>query len=344
MEVPIRGFGSDNHSGVHPTLLQAITEANLGHVPAYGTCEYSRRAKEIIRGHFGQNAAIFWTLTGTASNVLCLDALTQPYQAILCTEHSHLNVDECGAPERWTGCKLLPCRTTNGKLTEESLLPYLIRGGDQHYAQPRVLSITQPTEVGTLYSIEELRTLIDFAKSKGLLIHMDGARLSNAVAALGCTFKEMTTDLGVDAVSLGGSKGGFLLGEAVIFPQGDPTKNFAYIRKQALQLPSKARFIAVQFERYFGTTLWHDIASHTLSMAKTLEDALNNLPEVHISYPVQSNAVFAQIPKAWVKPAREHYFFYVWEPSKTEIRLMTSFDTQPTDIQGITRVFADLSR
>ena len=314
-----RGFGSDNHSGIHPALLEAIQTINHGHTPSYGIDTYSQKAKATLRKHFGDQADVFWTLTGTASNVLCLDALAQPYEAVLCADISHLNLDECGAPERWLGSKLLPCRSHQGKLSIDSLQPHLIRGGDQHYAQPKVLSITQPTELGTVYSIEELKTLIDFAHGKGLLVHIDGARLTNAAVSLGCTLKEMTTDLGVDAISLGGTKGGFLIGEAVIFPKGDPTKRFSFMRKQALQLPSKTRFIGVQFERYFGTSLWRDVAEHSLTMASALEKALQGISEVSISYPVQSNAVFARIPKAWVKAAKASYFFYVWEPSNSEV-------------------------
>lgn len=338
-----RGFGSDNHSGVHPELLEAIQQVNTGHAPAYGIDNYSQNAKTILKEHFGSKADIFWTLTGTASNVLCIEALAQPYQSILCTEMSHLNVDECGAPERWTGSKLIACQSTNGKLTIDALKPHLIRGGDQHFSQPRVLSITQPTEVGTLYSLDEIKSLVEFAKSKGLLVHVDGARLSNAAVALNCSFSALTTELGIDAISLGGSKSGFLLGEAVIFPNGDPTGHFAFMRKQALQLPSKTRFIGAQFERFFGTSLWKDIAQKSLDMANYLKQAIEDIPGVTISYPVESNAVFAEIPKSWIKPARRKFFFYVWNPDKSQVRLMTSFDTSRNEIDALAALFRQLA-
>ncbi|MED5465458.1 MAG: low specificity L-threonine aldolase [Myxococcota bacterium] len=342
MTQPTRGFGSDNHSGVHPQILDAIVMANTNHAPSYGTDPLSAQAKAALKKHFGDRADIFWVFTGTAANVLAINALTQSHHAVLCADISHLNMDECGAPERWTGCKLLTCPTTHGKLQVQDLEKHLIRRGDQHYAQPRVLSITQPTEVGTVYSLSELRTLADFAHRNDLLFHIDGARLSNACITLDCTLGEMTTEVGADAVSFGGTKNGFLLGEAVVFPQGDPTGHFRFLRKQALQLPSKTRFLAAQFLAFMQNDLWRDIATHSNSMATLLAEGLREFPEIRVTHPVQSNGVFAQIPKHWVKRARERYFFYVWDPAITEVRLMCSFDTTTEDIAGLLGAFRDL--
>lgn len=337
-----RGFGSDNHSGVHPQILNAIEKANQGHAAAYGTDEVSRRARRALQGAFGARAAIYWVFNGTAANVLALDALTDPHHAILCADTSHLHLDECGAPERWTGCKLLTLPTTDGKISIDSIPPHLIRRGDQHYAQPRVLSIAQPTELGTVYTREELQALGDFAHKNDLLFHLDGARLPNAAAFLECDLGCLTTRVGVDALSLGGSKNGFLFGEAVIFPGGDPSKRFRFLRKQALQLPSKTRFIAAQFEAFMDQELWRHIATHSLKMARLLASALQEIPEIEITHPVQSNAVFARIPRPWVKAARKKAFFYVWDERSCEIRLMTSFDTTEEDIARLLRTFREL--
>jgi len=344
MTSPNRGFGSDNHSGVHPRILCALVKANADHAPAYGTDEYSRRAGRALKDTFGKNTDIFWVFNGTAANVLALDALTESHHAVLCADTSHLHLDECGAPERWTGCKVLAAPTRHGKLSTDALLPHLIRRGDQHYAQPRVLSIAQPTELGTVYTLDELRTLGEFARAHHLLFHIDGARLPNAAAFLQCDLGAITTAGQVDALSLGGSKNGFLAGEAVIFPNGDPSERFRFLRKQGLQLPSKTRFIAAQFEEYLRADLWRDIAVHSLEMAQLLARGLRKFPEIQISHPVESNAVFARIPKAWVKPARKKSFFYVWDPNPCEIRLMTTFDTTEEDINQLLRTFEGLQQ
>lgn len=339
-----RGFGSDNHSGVHPLLMDAILEANIAHTPSYGTDPWSEKAQTLFKEHFGPQSQTFFVFNGTAANVLALKAITPSYQAIFCADNSHLNVDECGAPEFFTGAKLITLPTQNGKMSVEALEEYYIRRGDQHFSQAQVLSLTQPTELGTVYSLQELKELITWAKSKKMFVHIDGARLSNAVVSLNTTFKAMTTDLGVDVVSFGGTKNGLMMGEAVIFLNKDLAKDFKYLRKQAAQLPSKTRFIACQFVKYLEGDLWKSIASHSVSLAQKLHQAVSNISQVEVTVPSQSNAVFAKIPQAWVKPLREKYFFYVWNEKTFECRWMTSWDTQAEDIEGFIDALKELSK
>ncbi len=327
-----RGFGSDNHSGVHPEILQAILDANIEHAPSYGTDHWSERCEKLFQKEFGAQTQTFFVFNGTASNALSLRAMLAPYQSVLCADLSHLNVDECGAPEYFTGAKLIPLPSKMGKITLEDLKSAMIRKGDQHYCQPKVISLTQPTELGTVYGLEEVRAICQWAHAEKIWVHVDGARLSNAAFTLGVSFKQLTTDLGVDVVSLGGTKNGFLMGEAVLFLNPALAENFKYIRKQSAQLPSKTRFIAAQFERYFTGELWQKIAKSSCEMAEHLYKGLKEFPQIEITSLRQSNAVFAKIPKAWVKTLREHSFFYVWDEKTFECRLMTSWDTTTGDI------------
>lgn len=327
-----RGFGSDNHSGVHPELMQALIEANRGHAPSYGTDVWSEKAEQKFKEHFGPDTQVFYVFNGTAANALALRALAQSFESVLCSDVSHINVDECGAPELFFGGKLISVKSTEGKITPEGLKPHLIRGGDQHFSQPRVLSLTQPTELGTVYSLEELKALCDFAKTHRLLIHIDGTRISNASHWLKAPFKEFTTDLGVDVVSFGGTKNGLMFGEALLFLQKGAVKSFKFIRKQAAQLPSKSRFLAASFDRYLTNSLFQEISSHECKMAEHLCQELLKIPQIKVTQPRQSNAVFAIIPKTWIKILRQDFFFYVWDEATFECRLMTSWDTQVEDI------------
>jgi threonine aldolase len=339
-----RGFGSDNHSGIHPEILAAIAQANTGHAPSYGTDEWSLRAEAAFQKHFGPQAKAFFVFNGTAANVTALKALTQSFQSIFCSDVSHINVDECGAPEFFTGAKLIPIPSLQGKIRLEDLEQAFIRRGDQHYSQTQTLSLTQPTELGTLYSIAELKELIGWAKKNKIAVHLDGARLGNAAHALGLSWKELTTDLGVDVVSMGGTKNGFMMGEAVVFLNSELARDFKYLRKQAAQLPSKSRFVAAQFLAYFENDLWQKIARHSCAMAMELFEKVQGIPGVEVSHRPESNAVFARIPKAWVKPLRDTYFFYVWNEKTFECRWMTSWDTQTQDIDGFTQKLKELSR
>jgi threonine aldolase len=327
-----RGFGSDNHSGAHPKILEAILTANQGHAPSYGTDEITKNCLQIIKNNFGTATEAFFVFNGTAANVLCLRAGLQSYESYLASDQSHLHWDECGAPEFFSHCKTLLLPTVDGKIDFSQLPRSLPRKGDQHYAQTKLLSLTQPTELGTCYSLSEMKSLISWAKANHLFIHIDGARLSNACWALGCTFKELTTDLGVDLVSFGGTKNGFLYGEMVLVLNPTLQKNFQWIRKQSAQLPSKSRFIAAQFLAYFDQDLWKDIATHSCTKAQKLAREIEGLPSMRVLYPVESNAVFVHFPRPWLKELRKDHFFYVWDEAQFSCRLMTSWDTKDEDL------------
>lgn len=339
-----RGFGSDNHAGIHPRILESLLAANTEHAPAYGTDEWTEAAVGEFKKQFGPDAQVFFVFNGTAANVTALRALAKPHQSVFCSDVAHIHVDECGAPEYMAGCKLLPLPSVNGKLQIETLEKAFIRRGDQHYSQTQVLSLTQPTELGTTYCVQELKDLIQWAKARKLYVHIDGARLSNAAFFLKKNFKEITTDLGVDIVSFGGTKNGLMMGEAVVILNKELAADFKYIRKQSAQLPSKTRFIACQFEAYFKNNLWQDIAGHSYEMALYLYESCKNIPGVRVREVPQSNAVFATIPSHWVKKLREHYFFYVWDETTFECRWMTSWDTQKQDIDGFVQLLKELSQ
>ncbi|WP_413584273.1 threonine aldolase family protein [Bdellovibrio sp. HCB274] len=339
-----RGFGSDNHAGVHPRILDSLKEANVEHAPSYGTDEWTEDAARSFKSHFGSQAQVFFVFNGTAANVTALRAITRPWQSVLCADVAHINVDECGAPEQMGGFKLQPVPSVDGKISVEKLEQHFIRRGDQHFSQSAVLSITQPTELGTVYSLNELRELILWAKERKLHVHIDGARLANAAVSLQKSFQEITTDLGVDVVSFGGTKNGLMMGEAVIFLNKALAHDFKYVRKQSSQLPSKSRFIACQFIEYFKNDLWKEIAGNSLERARDLYHAVRDIPGVVVRNEPASNAVFAKIPSTWVKPLREKFFFYVWDENTFECRWMTSWDTQTEDIQNFANAIKELSR
>ncbi len=329
----MKGFGSDNHSGIHPDILKKFIESNIEHQPSYGTDTYSEQAIEFFKNYFGKNCDVHFVYNGTAANVLCLRAALKDYESFLCSDVSHLNIDECGAPEFFSG-KLIPVKSENGKIILSELEKYVIRKGDQHYSQPRLISLTQPTELGTCYTLNEIKNIVSFAKKHNMHVHIDGARLTNAVVYLKTTFKEMITDLGIDIVSFGGTKNGLAFGEAVLILNKDLQKDFKYIRKQSAQLPSKTRFIASQYIGYFQNDLCFKIAQHSLAMAQLLRQKIETLTDIQITEKTESNAVFAKIPKHLISTLREKYFFYVWNEKTYECRLMMSWDTTPEDIQG----------
>ena len=327
-----RGFGSDNHSGISPEILEAIGKANTVHALAYGEDEYTVALEKEIKRHFGQQASIYPVFNGTGANVLCIDAMLRSHNAVICAETAHINVDECGAPQRITGAKLLTVATHDGKLTPEMIKQHLHGIGFQHHSQPRVVSVAQSTELGTLYTLEELKTLSDFVHANNMLLHIDGARLANAAVALGCTFRQMTTDIGADAVSFGGTKNGLMMGESVVLLNPALNEDFLYRRKQAMQLCSKMRFVSAQFLAYLENDLWRRNAEHSNAMAQLLYQQVKDLPGLEIVYPVQVNAVFAKLPhEVWTK-LLEHYFFYDWDEAENVVRWMCSFDTQKEDI------------
>lgn len=329
-----RGFGSDNHSGISPEVLQAIAGANDQHALAYGDDEWTLRLKHLFRHHFGDQARVYLVFNGTGANVLNIDAMCRSHEAVVCAETAHINVDECGAPQRVVGCRLLTVDTPDGKLTPQLVATRLHGFGFEHHSQPRAISITQSTELGTLYTLDEIRALADQAHSHNMYLHMDGARLANAAVALGCSFKEMTTDCGVDCLSFGGTKNGLLMGESVVLLNPALDVDIKYRRKQMTQLCSKMRFMAAQFEVYFNAGLWQRNAAHSNRMAKLLRDELQDVPGVRIMYPVQVNSVFAQLPKDAWHALQQEYFFYDWDEDNDVVRWMCSFDTTEEDIHN----------
>jgi threonine aldolase len=335
MNRPKRGFASDNNAGVHPRVMDAVRTANHGHAVAYGDDVYTETAVRLFRERFGARAEVFFVFGGTGANVSALAALTRPHQAVVCAETAHVNVDECGAPERFSGCKLLALPTPDGKLRPEQIEPLLARLGDQHHVQPRVVSISQPTELGTVYTVAELSRLAEFAHARGMLLHVDGARLSNAAAHLGVSLGEMTAGAGVDVLSFGGTKNGMMYGEAVVFFDPALAADFLFVRKQAAQLPSKMRFVAAQFTALLTEDLWLQTASHANRMAQLLAAELRGVPGVTITQPVESNAVFAVLPPGAAARVRERFFFYVWNEQTSEVRLMCSFDTTEQDVRDL---------
>ncbi|UCH13954.1 MAG: low specificity L-threonine aldolase [Bacteroidales bacterium] len=332
-----RGFASDNNSGIHPDILKSIERANSGHVIAYGDDIYTRRAILKIKEHFGKDVEVFFVLTGTAANVLGLTVSTNTFNSIICAETAHINVDECGGPENFSGCKVIPVETPDGKINIGSLKKHVRGFGFEHHSQPKIISISQPTELGTVYSPDEINELGKYAHKYNMLLHMDGARLSNAVVSLGVEFKDITADAGVDILSFGGTKNGMLFGESVIFFNRKLAENFKYIRKQGMQLASKMRFISAQFETYLTNDLWKKNAVYANNMAQLLYRELSELKQIKITQKVQSNSVFAVLPGKYIKKLQDEYFFYVWDEGKSEVRFMTSFDTTEEDIYTFTQ-------
>ena len=328
-----RGFASDNNASVHAEVLEAIGRANEGHTVAYGSDRYTDSAVGKFRDEFGSDVAVFFVFNGTAANVLSLQALTRPFHAVLCPEFSHIYMDECGAPERFTGCKLVPLPAPGGKLTVETVASAYHGIGDQHHVQPRVISITQSTEMGTVYTPAEIEALARFAHEREMFLHMDGARISNAGAAQQLTLRQATRDLGVDVLSFGGTKNGLMGAEAVVFFRPELAEDFAFVRKQGMQLASKMRYLAVQMEALLTKDLWRRNADHANRMARLLEQQVKKIPRVRIVYPVDSNGVFAQIPRAAMKKIQDRYFFYVWNEEESVARWMCSFDTTEADVR-----------
>ncbi len=330
---PARSFASDNNAAVHPKVLQALMAVNLGHAVGYGDDSCTRRVTRIFQRHFGVGTQVFFVFNGTAANVLSLAALTDSYHAVICGEAAHVYADECGAPEKFTGCKLLPVPTTDGKLTVASVEHACYGLGDQHHVQPRVISITQATEVGTVYQAPEIKTLARFAHRRGMFLHMDGARLANACASLGLNLRQATRDLGVDVLSFGGTKNGALGAEAVVFFDAKLAANFQYLRKQGMQLASKMRFVSAQFEALLSRGLWLKNARHANRMAKLLEKEVRSIPGVKVVYKVEGNGVFARIPQSAIARLQKRYFFYVWDDVQSVVRWMCSFDTTEEDVK-----------
>jgi threonine aldolase len=338
-------LGSDNHSGIHPRIAEAILRLNVGHAPAYGTDDVTEEANKTVKAVFGASCEPYFLFNGTAANVLCLRSLIESHEAVITADTAHLQLDECGAPENTIGCKLLLVPSADGKITPEGIEKHLIRLGDQHYAQPKVVSITLPTELGTCYTMAELKMLREYTHKNNLYLHIDGARLIYAAHFLKCSLRDITEGLGADAVSFGGTKNGLLFGEIALLYNDSAKKKFKYIRKQNMQLPSKMRFLAGQFQEFLREPgLYREVAEHGHAMAKYLAAGLKEFPEVKITQKVEANALFVQIPKDWFKPLRDAFFFYVWDEHEFVMRWMISFDVTKNDIDAFLNLMRKLSR
>jgi threonine aldolase len=328
----MKAFASDNTSGVHPRILNSIMESNVGHAQSYGIEQTTERMNALFKETFSPQTEAFLVFNGSSANVLGLSALVRPHEGVICGDLSHLAVDECGAPEKWLGSKLFTTPTHQGKLRPADIEKHLIRKGDQHYSQPRAVSITQPTELGTTYTIAELKEISALCKKHGLYLHMDGARLANATAFLKCELKNITSDVGVDVLSFGGTKNGLLNVEAIVFFNSQLAKDFKFNRKQGMQLASKHRFQSCQFDTYLRTGLWKEIAEHVHSLAKLLEEELKAIPQIELVAPVESNGIFAKVPKSLIHPLKKEFFFYVWDEFENVVRWMITFDHTEKDI------------
>lgn len=333
-----KGFASDNNSGVHPEIFKAMEAANFGHVTGYGDDSYTLDAIEIFKKEFGEDTEVFFVFNGTGANVTGLSSATHSFHSIICAETAHIQVDECGAPEKFTGCKLLPVASVNGKLTPQAIQHHLYGFDFEHHSQPRIISISQTTELGTVYRPVEIRELADLAHKNNMLLHMDGARIANAAVALNMDFREFTRDCGVDILSFGGTKNGMMMGEAVLIFNPELAVNTKYIRKQSMQLFSKMRFVGAQFIAYFKDDLWQKTATHANKMAKLLEGEILKIPQIKITRPVEANGVFAEIPQEIIEPLQQRFFFYIWDETKSEVRWMTSFDTEENEIFEFTKL------
>lgn len=341
---PVRSFASDNNAGIHPEVLKAISASNRGHAVGYGDDPFTTSAVQKFKQHFGEDAEVFIVFNGTAANCLSLRALTESFHAVICTAVAHIYTDECGAPEKFTGCKLIPIGAPDGKLTVESVHRAYHGIGDQHHVQPRVVSITQATETGTVYKPDEIKSLARFAHEHEMFLHMDGARIANAAADLGKSLRQATRDLGVDVLSFGGTKNGLMGAEAVVFFDDKLAHNFQYLRKQGMQLASKMRFISAQFDALLTNNLWLQNAQHANRMARLLEKEVTKIPQVKIVYKVEANGVFAKIPRQAIAKLQKRYIFYVWNEEESVVRWMCSFDTTAEDVQQFAKFVAQTIR
>lgn len=331
----MRSFASDNNSAVHPQVIEAITAANTDHAFGYGEDPWTDQATKMVEGLFARPSVPLFTFNGTGSNTMALQLLTRPYHIIFTAETGHIAVDECGAPAKATGCTIRQIPTTDGKLTPELLLPYMTNFGVEHHSQPGAIYISQCSELGTIYTPEELKKLCDFAHKYGMKVHLDGARIANAAAALGKSIDEVSAACGVDSMVLGGTKNGLMGAECVVVFDPSLALEARYARKQACQLASKMRYISAQFVAYLTDNLWKDCAIHANTMAQKLAKALSDKPYVHFTQKVESNQLFLTLPREISKELEKHFHFYYWNEAIGEIRLVTSHDTTDEDIASL---------
>ncbi|MGD0880642.1 MAG: low specificity L-threonine aldolase [Acidimicrobiales bacterium] len=340
---PRRTFASDNWAGVHPQVLEAIARANDGgHTPAYGADPWTTEAERLFHDRFGPDAEIYFSFNGTGANVVGLQSLLRPHEAVVCADSAHINVDECGAPERFLGSKLLGVPTPDGKLTPELVASAVTGIGDEHHVQARVVSITQSTEVGTVYTVDEIAALARWAHAHAMFLHLDGARIANAAASLDVDLGAFGQEVGVDVLSFGGTKNGALGAEAVISFRDESETGLRFIRKQSMQLSSKMRFVAAQFVALLTDDLWRTSAEHANAMARRLAAGASAVPGVRLAYPVQANGVFAVLPPTITAGLQSEYPFYVWDPTADVVRWMASFDTTEDDVDRFVGRLAEL--
>ncbi len=335
-------FGSDNHSGVHPQVWEALRKADSGYCPAYGDDPLTLEVLARVEALFGGDCEASFVITGTGANVVSLQNYVRSFHAVFCAATAHINVDECGAVQKFTQARLQVIDTPDGKLTPGLISPKLLNNRDQHHSQGRVVSITQSTEYGTLYTLQELRSLAEFAHQHGMYLHIDGARLANAAAALNCSLQAMTKDVGADIVSLGGAKNGLLFGEAVVSFRPELTSDIRFYRKQCTQLFSKMRYVAAQFEAYLEGDLWRANALHANTMASMLASRLAEIPQVSITQPVTVNSVYVILPRPITPALQERFHFYMWNEALNEVRLMCSYNTTPEMIAEFVQTLQDM--
>lgn len=335
-------FASDNYSGVHPAVMRALAEANAGHAASYGADVFTARAVEKFKELFGDSIEVFLVYNGTGANVLGLQALTRSFHSILCAELAHINVDESTAPEKFLGCKLIPVAAPNGKMSAGDIEAKVQRMDDQHHPQAKVISLSQSTEYGTVYSVDELKTISAVARKHNLYLHMDGSRIANAAVSLNTTLAAFTRDAGVDVLSFGGTKNGMMFGEAIIVFNPALAGELKYFRKQGMQLHSKMRFIGAQFTALLTDDLWKKNAAHANRMATLLQQELLQVREVKITQSVDANGIFAIFPRSIIEPMQKEHFFYVWNEKTAEVRLMCSFDTTEEEVRSFAKKLKEL--
>lgn len=328
----MKSFASDNNSGVHPLIMDAIVKANQGHAVGYGDDEWTRQADLQLSKIFGEDIQPYYAFNGTGSNMIALQAATLPFHSIITASTGHINVDECGAPAKFTSCMVKEIMTSDGKLTPELIAGQLHGFGDQHHSQPKIVYLSQATELGTIYTPEELKAICDYVHSFNMYVHMDGSRLANACAALNIGMKELSRDCGIDILSLGGTKNGMMMGEAVISFRPELNENLKFYRKQSAQLYSKMRYLSAQFIAYFENDLWLKNAGQANRMATLLAEKLQDHKDIRITQKVESNAIFLIMPKDLIEKMRKHYFFYTWNETNNEVRLVCSWDTAEEDV------------
>lgn len=337
-------FKSDNNSGIHPKVLEAIGKVNFEHDLAYGGDETTKEAIDKISEIFGKEVDVYFVTTGTAANVIGLSGLLNSYEGVVCADTAHINVDECGSFEKFSGSKILYVPGKSGKISKEDVQGFLVSLGDEHQVQPKVISISNVTETGTLYTAEEIKELADFAHENNMYLHVDGARIANAVVALNTTFKELITDTGVDLLSFGGTKNGMMIGEAIVSFNKEISKNFKFFRKQGMQLLSKMRFVSAQFIAYLEDDVWKENAQHANDMGKYFAEELSKFSGIKLKDYAGTNMLFVYMEKDLTEKLLERFGFYVIDASTNLVRLVTSFDTQKEEIDEFISAIKELKQ